>query len=248
MSIPWRGLVRIAVIMGILCLVATTVTVRRASTKLAASPRLSTRFTEVRCDTLGIMHAANKKRVAKANADLASAAEGLKKSYQQLAECKAGLESALMTERFLGSAANVEMWRVAYEGWRGLAEISTSTYQMSLREVASANDEMINMPSWPSPGYRSPIKRGHWKWQRYLNDSEYSEYWNLDLTREARHQIPIIMAIAGMVGTFSVPLAGAMLLTGTRKTARWVSDGFSKKAEASVEEVDSVSDDERSQL
>ncbi len=230
---------RISVLAGLLALIVSTVVVNRAPLKLAASPRMPIRFTEIRCDTMGVMIAASLVRIDKATADFADATKNVQNALSQFMQCKIGLESALLSRAWLGDGANVESWRVSYELWKSGLELSRATYQSAFKEVMDANAEFMDLPS-SSAGYRVPIRRGDYKWQRYLREPRYAEFWNLDLTSRARWMLPLMAVVAVMIGTFVLPTAGKVLFATMGSTRRWVGDGLSKKPAPATEDVPTV--------
>jgi uncharacterized protein YukE len=204
------------------------------------------RFTEIRCDTMGVMIAASRVRIDKANANVAEETKKLQNALSQFAQCKAGLEGALLARAWLGEGANVEGWQAAYELWKSGLELSRMAYQSAIKEVMDANAEFMDLPS-SSGGYRAAIRRGDYKWQRYLREPRYAEFWNLDLTSRARWMLPPIAVVAVMIGTFVLPIAGKVLFATMGSARHWVGDGFSKKpapTTADVPTVDSENSDQ----
>ncbi len=242
MSIPWRGLVRISILAGLLALIVAAVIVNTARERLAVSPRMPIRFTEIRCDTMGVMIAASQVRIDKANADLKKEGEKLKDALSNYAQCKAGLESALIMRPLLGDGANVEGWRTSYELWRTGVEWSRAAYESALKEVMDANAESADLPR-SSSGYRASIQKIDYKWKSYLQDPRYDEFWNPDLTLRARWMLPVIAAAVVMLGTIAMPAAWKVLFGAAGSTRRWVGDGFSKKDAPATEEAPVVDRD-----
>ncbi len=226
----WRGLVRVAVVVALVALLVALLGGARYSAKIARSRHVPPRFTEVRCDTLGILLAEAVATRDNAKALNQAASDSMKIAAKRFDEARAYFERMKLAASFYGGN------REELELMQSIVQLAGMSVQQYMREFQSTLDDQMTaitriseLERMGTPGTRSPIERSDPHWRVYLANDAYRDYWNLDLTKSARLIMPPAAAVIAFFAAALLPILCDVSLRAGRGISNWVQGGFASK-------------------